>query len=606
MTARLVGLGLWGWRRHRAGTALSFVLLAAGATAVMLSLQLRTVALDPWQRTFDATNGAHLQVFGRTADVGRAADLPGVTEAADPLPHVITSLAASDRTYGLRAYGTDTRPTVERPVLTAGRWLGADGELVLDAAYARTLHLTVGDQVTLLATDGPRPFTIVGEWVLARAEPYPAARPGEGFIGRGDLERLQPDRSTWWWSEDVRFTQPAAADAAVPDLLSRLPAGVAVQTWSNRLNDAEENQRATTIVLGTYGIVLLLAVALVLASLIGTRVLDRAGELGLLKAVGFTPAQIVAVVAMEQLALAAVAGVAGALIGVWLTPRLLVDSPALLGGVPTALSPGRVAATLAVVMATAALAAAGPALRVARAGVALSLRTGGHDARPNRLSRRLPLDRPLALALGLKQTLGRPGRSALTAAALTLSVGSLVAGLAFEATVHREDALELADQARLGAGGLGGELAPSAPDPVPVADTTRQQLKPIVHGFNAVLATVAVTNLAATALVSLRRRQRELAVARAVGLTPRQVRLGVYCADGLLGVVAAAAGIPLGVALFLGVYQVVNGDTDRAALPPWWQLALVPVVTVAAVVAVIAGPARSSSRLGITATLRQE
>ena len=626
MTSRLLRLGFTGWRRHPAGTVLSFLLLLVGATAVMLALQLRAVALDPWQRTFDATHGAHLQAFGPTEEVARAADLPGVTEAAEPLPHVVTSLVDGDddRTFGLRAYGADQPPTVERPLLTAGRWVdgasagsgaggasgsGSDsgrGEVALDAAYARALGLAVGDQVMLRGVDGPHPFTVVGLWVLARDEQYPANRPGEGFVSRADLERLQPDTGAWQWSEAVRFARAADSDAAAPAALASLPRGVAVQTWSNRLSDADDVQRTTAIVLEVYGVVLLAAVALVLASLVGTRVLERAGELGLLKAVGFTPAQVVAVVLTEQLALAAGAAVAGSLLGVWLTPRLLADSTALLGAVPTPLSPARVAATVIAVMVTAALAAAGPAVRVARSTVARSLRTGGLDARPNRLSHRVPLERPLPVALGVKQTLGRPGRSALTAAALTLSVGSLVAGLAFEATVQHEDALELADQARFQAGTLGGELAPTAPDPVPMTDATREQLKPIVHGFNAVLAAVAVINLAATALVSLRRRQRELAVARAVGLTPRQVRLGVYCADGLLGVVAAVAGIPLGAALFLGVYQLVNGSTERAALPPWWQLALVPVVTVAAVVAVIAGPARAASRLGITTALRQE
>lgn len=624
MTGRLLRLALTGWRRHPAGTVLSFLLLMVGATAVMLALQLRAVALDPWQRTFDATHGAHLRAFGPTDEVARAADLPGVTEAADPLPHVVTSLVDDgDRTFGLRAFGADQPPTVERPLLTAGRWVdgadadgdsnsvdgsgsGGDGEVALDAAYARTLGLAVGDEVTLRGVDGPHPFTVVGLWVLARDEQYPANRPGEGFVSRGDLQRLQPDTGAWQWSEAVRFARPADSDDAAAAALASLPRGVAVQTWSSRLSDAEDVQRTTAIVLEVYGIVLLAAVALVLASLVGTRVLERAGELGLLKAVGFTPAQVVAVVLAEHLALAAGAAVAGSLLGVWLTPHLVADSTALLGAVPTPLSPARVAATVVVVMATATLAATGPALRVARSTVARSLRTGGHDARPNRLSHRIPLDRPLPVTLGVKQTLGRPGRSALTAAALTLSVGSLVAGLAFEATVRHEDALELADQTRVRADGLGGELAPTAPDPVPVTDATRDQLKPIVHGFNAVLAAVAVINLAATALVSLRRRQRELALARAVGLTPRQVRLGVYCADGLLGVVAAVAGIPLGAALFLGVYQLVNGSTERAALPPWWQLALVPVVTVAAVVAVIAGPARAASRLGITTALRQE
>ncbi|MEZ5410225.1 MAG: FtsX-like permease family protein [Acidimicrobiales bacterium] len=606
MTPRLLRLGLTGWRRHPAGTALSFLLLLVGATAVMLAVQLRAVALDPWQRTFDATNGAHLQAFGATPDVARVADLPGVTEAADPLPHVITSLVAGDRTFALRAFGADQPPAVERPLLTAGRWVGGGAEVALDVAYARSLGLGVGDRVTLRGVDGARPFTVVGLWVLARDEQYPANRPGEGFVGRADLERLQPDSGRWRWSESVRFARPDESDIAARAAFSRLPPGVAVQTWSGRLGDAQETQRATTIVLEVYGVVLLAAVALVLASLVGTRVLERAGELGLLKAVGFTPAQVVAVVLAEHVALAAMAAVAGSAVGVWLTPRLLADSSVLLGAAPTPLSPARVAATAAVVMATAAAAAMAPALRVGRSTVARSLRARGHDARPNRLSRRVPLERPLPVTLGVKQTLGRPGRSALTAAALTLSVGSLVAGLAFEATVRHEDALELADQARQQADARAGELAPTAPDPVPVSDATREQLKPIVHGFNGVLAAVAVINLAATALVSLRRRQRELAVTRAVGLTPRQVRLGVYWADGLLGVVAAVAGIPLGTALFLGVYQLVNGSTERAALPPWWQLALVPVVTVAAVVAVIAGPARAASRLGITTALRQE
>ena len=118
MTGRLLRLGLTGWRRHPMGTALSFLLVVAGATAVMLALQLRVVALDPWEHTFEATNGAHLLAFGPTPEVARAADAPGVTEAAEPLPAIVTSLVTTTADGTGTRTGTDTGPG---PAPTSGR-----------------------------------------------------------------------------------------------------------------------------------------------------------------------------------------------------------------------------------------------------------------------------------------------------------------------------------------------------------------------------------------------------------------------------------------------------------------------------------------------------
>ena len=51
--------------------------------------------------------------------------------------------------------------------------------------------------------------------------------------------------------------------------------------------------------------------------------------------------------------------------------------------------------------------------------------------------------------------------------------------------------------------------------------------------------------------------------------------------------------------MFLAVYQLVNGSTDLAVLPPLWQLAVVPLACVIAVLAVVAVPARQASRARI-------
>lgn len=93
---------------------------------------------------------------------------------------------------------------------------------------------------------------------------------------------------------------------------------------------------------------------------------------------------------------------------------------------------------------------------------------------------------------------------------------------------------------------------------------------------------------------------------RAIGFTPEQVRRSIAWGDGLVGVIAAIAGIPLGTAMFLAVYRLVNGSTDLAALPPLCQLAAVPLATVAAVLAVVAIPARQASRASIIDGLAYE
>jgi putative ABC transport system permease protein len=66
-------------------------------------------------------------------------------------------------------------------------------------------------------------------------------------------------------------------------------------------------------------------------------------------------------------------------------------------------------------------------------------------------------------------------------------------------------------------------------------------------------------------------------------------------------------GIPLGIAIFLGVYALANdGSTDEAATPPAWQLALL-VPAVVLLVALVCGlPARLAARIRVVDALRYE
>ena len=61
---------------------------------------------------------------------------------------------------------------------------------------------------------------------------------------------------------------------------------------------------------------------------------------------------------------------------------------------------------------------------------------------------------------------------------------------------------------------------------------------------------------------------------------------------------------PGGFALFAAINAIAGGDSDRATLPPVWQLLVVVLATVLVVAALTAVPARLGGRRPVTDTLR--
>ena len=80
------------------------------------------------------------------------------------------------------------------------------------------------------------------------------------------------------------------------------------------------------------------------------------------------------------------------------------------------------------------------------------------------------------------------------------------------------------------------------------------------------LVAIALVNLLATLLLVTRERARDFAIFKAIGLTPRGV-LGVVNSGGaVLGLIAIAIGIPLGLIIFRGVTRAdepERGDRHR-------------------------------------------
>jgi putative ABC transport system permease protein len=293
---------------------------------------------------------------------------------------------------------------------------------------------------------------------------------------------------------------------------------------------------------------------------------EQSRRVGLLKAVGATPATVAVVLLAEQLTLAAGAAAAG-LAGGWLIAPLLTGTGAGLVGAPGA--PSISAPTVLIValtaLAVAAISALVPAIRATRTSTVSALEDTPRVPSRKPLIIAASTRLPVPLLLAVRQVSRRPRRAVLVAASIAVTVTGLVAVL----TSHAH---------------------------IPIPDLTISNLK--VDRFNelTVIVTVMLVILAAVnttfiAWATAADGRFPSALERALGATAGQVTAGLAMATLIPALPGAIVGIPLGIE----VYHLLASGTPLSA-PPAWQLAGVFLATLLAVTVLTAIPSRLSAR----------
>jgi putative ABC transport system permease protein len=592
LIARLIARDL---QRRPGQAALLLLVIMAATTTLTLGLVLYGVTSRPYQQTRAATAGPDVVAsyidlppmpHGDTpaaalAAMAALAQAPGVTGSSGPFPIGWATLRVGRLTAGVIAEGREpTRSAVDQPEVLQGSWVSTAG-VVLERSFAEALGASVGERITL---DG-RAFRVAGIAVTAATAPYPAAdyslngtpfpsnKCGMVWVTEPVARSFATTTLPLSYFLNLRLVSPAAAPAFTSAHSTGQFQNLLVLPWqqiAQQDNNLILNEQRV-LVIGSW-LLGLLAVASV-AVIVGGQLAEQTTRVGLLKAVGATPRLVAVGLLAENLLFALGAAAAGLAIGWLAAPLLTSPGSGLVGTAGAPAMTGRTVGSVAVVaVAVALLATFVPAVRASRMSTVGAL---ADSARPPRrrggligLSRFLPV--PLLLAVRL--TARRPRRSVLAGISVAITATALVAVLCLHA---REDQVP-------GAGGMSVLANPKF-------DRIDQVVLVLTIALSALAAINALFITQATAIDA----RHSAALARALGVSPRQVAAAVSASQLIPAVPGALLGIPLGLGL---VAWIGRGGTVSLPVPPaWWLVAMVAGV-LAAMAVLTAIPARASAR----------
>jgi putative ABC transport system permease protein len=221
-----------------------------------------------------------------------------------------------------------------------------------------------------------------------------------------------------------------------------LPPGSVLDTESYLTVKASEASRIGPFVpfLVAFGVLGLIMLVLIVANVVSGAVVAGYRRIGILKSIGFTPAQVVAAYT-GQVTVAAVAGVLGGLVLGDVLALMLLRQAANAYGVGTLSVPVWVDVAVPLgMLVLVGLAALLPSIRAGRLSAVQAIAAGraprqGHGYAAHRMFGRLRLPRPVTI--GLAGPFARPARTAITLVAVLLGAAAVTFAVGLSTSLNR-------------------------------------------------------------------------------------------------------------------------------------------------------------------------
>jgi putative ABC transport system permease protein len=427
-----------GVRRRRLQAVSIGIVVALSTATLVFGLGLLSASTSLFDDAFANARGAHASVSFDTSKVTAAqaaatANASGVTAAAGPFRTATLPLSRGagpmpvEGGGGLLVAGrAGPGGPVDRLTVTSGRWAAKAGEIVLRGDPMGPLRL--GSTVSSPGLPG---LTVVG-FATSATDSGP-----RGWVTPGQITALRPDGLLM----EYRFAR--AADASeVRQSLSAATGGLPMRGFDSYLTVRQEFEtefKQLIPFVTVFGALAMAVSVFLIANVVSGAVISGYRRIGVMKAIGFTPAQVTAVyvsMIMVPAVLGCAAGLAaGDLLAAKMASNLAsgFDLPST-GGADPLLDASAGVGVLALVV----LASLLPAMRAGRfpAVQAISAGTVSRRGRGRRVQRWLARTRlPAPLGLGLSLPVARPARTVLTLAGLCLGVTAVTMGTGLQQTV---------------------------------------------------------------------------------------------------------------------------------------------------------------------------
>jgi len=442
MTGALGRVVRAGVGRRRIPTLAMAVTTMLAVTASVLAAGLLIASRAPFDRAFAKQRGAHLtiQFAGGTAEagaIGATAHLAGVTAAGGPYPVQSPRPTVGANRSGMpvgdhlppmtiagRAAPTGPVDTLD---LTDGRWLTGSGQVVLTAVNS---PLSVGDHMSFPDLPGSPTLTVVG---LARSVTGTA----DAWVSPAQLAALTPPGATPAYQMLYRFTHAetdaqVAADRATVAAAAPPGSMTSAASYLKVKLAADRTSAAFVPFVSAFGVLGLGLSVLIIGVVVSSTVGASTRRIGILKSLGFTPAQIVRAYVGQALIPATAGTGLGTVCGNLLSIPVMGRADAAFNAGTLTLAPWIDLVVPAGALAAVAATAFVPALRAGRLPTVQALTAGrtsreGRGRAAARLLGRLPLPRPVSL--GLAMPFARPARSAIIIAAVAFGTIAVTFGV---------------------------------------------------------------------------------------------------------------------------------------------------------------------------------
>jgi putative ABC transport system permease protein len=330
-------------------TALTGLGIVLGVAVILAISITNDSTLQSIRSVFEEASGkSSLLVQSSSADgggfdeaiVARVRALDGVVAAAPSLQ--AATLLASDAQNWQLAFGiggvasgtnllvigvdAEIDPQVRQYEFTAGRWIEGEAyEAVITRKYADEKRLAVGDDLAILIPGGQERLRVVG--LISRNG---AGLLNDGVVAFAPLKVAQDlfDRGADIDALDVMVTpdlanSPDALEQLKERLAQRLGAAYEVSYPASRGQLVTQMLSTYQQGLSFFSVVALFVGAFLIYNAFSMTVLERTRELGLLRALGMTRAQILGLVLAEALVLAVLGSVMGVGFGLALARGLI-------------------------------------------------------------------------------------------------------------------------------------------------------------------------------------------------------------------------------------------------------------------------------------------